>query len=341
MVNKHINKKIYKFIFLLILFIFQLFIYIIINKIKNEQIQKIALINELNRIFTNLFFYVRNKFYITSNNIENSNIDNKKNKILLCTIGKMENLYAKEFVEYYTHLGFDKIIIMDNNDLEGETFDNILQNYIAEKVVEIKDIRGLKSVQIPSYNYCYQKYMYLYDWLAFFDFDEFLSIKNKSNIKNYLYDKSLDKCQLILINWYIYDDNNLLKRDSRAMIQRFKNLKRISSATKFIVRGNMPNLMITSSHFAINTNYCNSKGELIFPNTNFLFYQEKNPIAHLKHFYTKTAEEYCNKINKGDVQFQFIKYDKLWKRNKIKNFFKYNTKTKQKLELLEKCIHID
>ena len=167
----------------------------------------------------------------------------------------MENLYAKEFVEYYFNFGFSKIIILDNNDLKGEMFDDVLENFIKEKIVEIMDLRGLKYIQIPSYNYCYQKYKYLYDWIAFFDFDEFLNINNKTNIKDYLYDNIFKRCQSILLNWHMYNDNNLLKWDNRTMVQRFTNMRNISMRTKFIVRGSINNLLITSSHIPSNINY--------------------------------------------------------------------------------------
>ncbi len=36
-------------------------------------------------------------------------------KYALCTIGKLENLYARYFVIYYLQLGLDKIYIYDNN----------------------------------------------------------------------------------------------------------------------------------------------------------------------------------------------------------------------------------
>lgn len=32
-------------------------------------------------------------------------------KVALCCIGKLENRYSKEFVEYYKTIGFDKIFI--------------------------------------------------------------------------------------------------------------------------------------------------------------------------------------------------------------------------------------
>ena len=40
-------------------------------------------------------------------------------QVYLCCIGKNENRYAREFVEWYKNLGFSKIIIYDNNDTDG------------------------------------------------------------------------------------------------------------------------------------------------------------------------------------------------------------------------------
>ena len=41
-------------------------------------------------------------------------------KFALCTIGKLENLYARDFVLYYLELGVKKIYIYDNNEKNGE-----------------------------------------------------------------------------------------------------------------------------------------------------------------------------------------------------------------------------
>ena len=60
----------------------------------------------------------------------------EKNKgILLSTIAKNENLYIREFVEYYRKLNFTKIIIFDNNDINGETFDYIINDYIKVMLI--------------------------------------------------------------------------------------------------------------------------------------------------------------------------------------------------------------
>ena len=86
-----------------------------ILKSKNEleekkQLGKIKVINRFYEIFTTLLFNFRNKVGIYSGHNADKIYQNPQNKILLCSIGKEENLYAKEFVEYYLSIGFDKII---------------------------------------------------------------------------------------------------------------------------------------------------------------------------------------------------------------------------------------
>lgn len=306
------------------------------NESQKDESKTIKKANRLNEIYSNLLLNIREEININSTYNGNNNYKNNHNKILLCSIGKEENLYAKEFVEYYLELGFDKIIILDNNDLDGERFDNIIRPFIENKKVEIKDLRGLKQIQLPAFNYCYMKYKYLYDWIAFFDFDEFLYIKNNTNIKNYLYANKFNKCQQILFNWYIYNDNNLLKYDNRTMIKRFTNLKYYPWRTKFIIRGNLENIIIISTSFAINANHCNSKGEFIFPKSFNIPTKEYFPLAYLKHFYTKTAEEYCYKRKRGYAQTSSRQNQKL-SENEFNEFFAYNERTSEKIKILEKC----
>ena len=114
---------------------------------------------------------------ITKNYSFTKNIFN----ICICSIVKDENLYIKEFVDYYSNLGIDKLFIYDNNDLEGEKLDDILKDYIKNKFVEIIDVRGLSSIQIPIYNYCYRNNRNFYDWIGFIDIDEYLYIENNNN----------------------------------------------------------------------------------------------------------------------------------------------------------------
>ena len=61
-------------------------------------------------------------------------------KACLCVIGKNENLYVKEFVTYYKNLGYNHIYIYDNNDVNGERFEDVLDDEIKSNFVTINII---------------------------------------------------------------------------------------------------------------------------------------------------------------------------------------------------------
>ena len=146
---------------------------------------------------------------------------NKNINVCLCTIGKKENKYAIEFIEYYKKYGVDKIFLYDNNEKNDERFDQILNEYIKSGFVEIIDFRGLERAQVKEYQDCYQKTYKEYDWIIFFDMDEFIFLRNYNNIKTFLKRKVFNKCQRIQLNWVFHTDNNLLHYDNRSLSVRF------------------------------------------------------------------------------------------------------------------------
>lgn len=61
----------------------------------------------------------------------------------------MKNFISEKFVEHYLLLGVDKIFIYDNNNIGDVSFENILYDFIRINLVEIIDVKGLSSIQIP------------------------------------------------------------------------------------------------------------------------------------------------------------------------------------------------
>ena len=150
------------------------------------------------------------------------------------------------------------------------------------------------------YNYCYRKNRYICDWIGFLDLDEFLYIENNLTLKQYFYKENFNKCQLIFFNWIMFNDNNLIRYDKRKLLQRFTFPSFNFSEGKSFIRGGIENFIISSTHIpGINIfHFCNSNGELIYPNDFYQYKFEKHPKAYIKHFYTKTVEEFCDKYCK-------------------------------------------
>ena len=125
----------------------------------------------------------------------------KDPRVGLCVIGKNENKYAKEYVDHYKSIGFNHIFIYDNNDKEGEHFEEVLSEDIAKNYVSIINYRNRKDQpQFKAYNDCYEKNSKNYEWLAFYDFDEFLHLKKHKTIQEFVEEEKFNNCTNIKIN---------------------------------------------------------------------------------------------------------------------------------------------
>ena len=76
-------------------------------------------------------------------------------KILLCAIGRKENKYARDWVEYHKNIGITKILILDNNHDGEEHFEDVIGDYIDSgfKSIKAKHIDELKGFEMNSTEY--------------------------------------------------------------------------------------------------------------------------------------------------------------------------------------------
>ena len=129
-----------------------------------------------------------------------------------------------------------------------------------------------------------------------------------------------------------------------SLIERFTKPNITMKLCKSIVRNDISNLIIINTLIlGVNTNYfCNSNGKRLFL-TNFYFIQPpKKPKAYIKHFFTKTAEEFCMKLRRGDAHYNKEQTDyKFIMKERINKFMKINKITNGKLYILEKCSGIN
>lgn len=273
----------------------------------------------------------------------NNNISSYTGKVLLCCIGKMENDYIREFVEYYKNLGFDNICLYDNNDPDGERFETVIGDYIKSGFVILKDVRGKKLAQIPAYTDCYNQYKDKYDWIAIFDIDEFLHIDNGMNIKQFLaQDMYNDRgINCIRICWKQFDDSGILKTNGDYSVKKFKTFlpitKKDTVQSKVIIKTQLDKVEFTSTHGLIKDpriTCVNTAGQLC---ENAI--TVKHPTWEnccLYHYRFKTIEEYVLK-----------KMVRLWptsymgggtKALNLDMFFRYNKKTEEKVKYAEALI---
>jgi hypothetical protein len=267
----------------------------------------------------------------------------KNLKICLCVIAKRENLYAKEFVNHYKKLGYNHIYLYDNNDENDEKYEDVLQDDINSNFVTIVNIRGKIKGQCYAYIDCYEKHNKEYDWLSFFDMDEFLEVKAK-NIQEFVTNPRYDKCVVIKVNQLFYSDNELLYYDNRTLEERFttplyKSYSNIWSKVTVMggIKENYWSIGCTPHTSKFNVTNCDSTGNIV--GFGQLSTKPNFTYAALKHYYTKTAEEYFIKSSRGSA-FNKVTWDKNRKLFKYKLFFSYNKKTKEKDALIKKLFNM-
>ena len=260
-------------------------------------------------------------------------------RILLCTVAKLENKYINEFVDHYRKLKIKKIIIYDNNDINGEKFEDILKEDINNNFIKIINYRGLQQPQFIALNNCYEENKNNYDWIAFFDIDEFLHINKYKELTKFLSLYRFNKCQCIIINWKYYCDNNKLYYEPKPLRERFIkecDIEKIKishyyySAAKSIIRGKLKLVWGHFPHYTNNTINCRADGQIL----NNYFSPPQYSFAYISHYITKSTEEFIERLKRGDVM---IKPDNNYTMERINNYyFLFNNLTKEKLDLFKK-----
>ena len=250
-------------------------------------------------------------------------------KVCICTLGKNENLYSREFVEHYKKYGVDKIFIYDNNDIDGEKFENFLSDYINKGFVEIINYRGKSKIQYPAFNNCYNKNKQIYNWLIFYDMDEFIHLTNFSNIKTFLDRELFNNCNVIYLNQVVHTDNDQIYYSNKSLFERFPNIYENGKIlTKIILRGNLSNINFTNPHVISIKSQCNSFGKKDHLKKEDI----KNKYFYYDHFYFKSSEEFLNKIKRGDVVYgDNIGFKPIW----FQVYFSINKISKEKIDFFE------
>lgn len=228
-----------------------------------------------------------------------------KDKYLVLTCAKNEDKYLVEFVEHYLNLGFDKIIIADNND--EPTILSILDKYIKNGQVEIYDFRGVGSFQVHLYATFANEGNY--KWCAYFDADEFLELGAYSNIKDFL-EPIQENC--VLFHWINFGSNGEKHYNNKPIQERFKLpvspilYFKENCFIKSIVKGGdyWKGCWFNGSHLPYfeeqkEKNVYNVGGYETKNGYLHCFYPMRYKLGYLKHYYTKSFDEWLVKSNRG------------------------------------------
>lgn len=262
-------------------------------------------------------------------------------KNAVVAIQRLEGKYIIEWTEHYLSLGFDLVIICDNNQLsDNEDVTEILSDYIKDKKVIIEDYRGRVKAQVLAYNDMYMKYGSKYN-ILYVDIDEFLVLDNHKSISEFI-TSIPSNWQCVVFNWMTMGDNGHIYADYSVPVQeRFTeaNPNAMSQYNfvddchiKSLVRGGLNDVRFTGNPHIPSTplKVYNALGLRCDQSP---FQQVIHNTAYIKHYTTKSLEEYCtHKLLRGTGDRSY----ELFLQTYGNRYFKINEWTKEKQEYLDK-----
>lgn len=250
-------------------------------------------------------------------------------KVGIIAIAKNEDLYIGEWVEHHLSLGFDEIILADNDD----TF--LLPGIIGNPVVKHKDYTHTEKTQPDIYTELYFENRTRFDWLLFIDIDEFVMLDGYNDIKEFL--ESFD-CDIVRLSCKHFSDNDELDAygDYR-VVERFKQpyYTNLDTFVKSFINCKLEPKKKIFGHGIYDDkldarNALGDKCENNNQHTNRIVYER----AWVNHYRTKTIGEYIRqKYNRGGINNNPLRYS-----NWEQYFFKTNRRTPEKIAYAQKII---
>ncbi len=216
-------------------------------------------------------------------------------------IAKNEAPYIKEWIEYHKLAGVERFYFYDNESADNTR--EVLEPYIQDGTVIYNYIKG-KCLQISAYKDAIVKYKKQTRWLAIIDLDEYIVPVEKNSIPDFL--KDYEQFPAVGINRVVFDSNGyktkpvsdggLVTANFTRVMKDYDNvinrhIKSIVDPDKVIDIYNPHYAEYKKSQHAVNENLEIIDG----PFTNS--YSIKK--IRINHYYTKSAEEYLNKIERG------------------------------------------
>ena len=268
---------------------------------------------------------------------------------LVCPIRQGQE-YIRDYVEYHLNLGFDKIILIDNNETDGPNPMDQLIEY-QQNIIYI-DARGNHEThrQNALNTRVYQTYYTEFDWLFFSDDDEYYFLNQDNNIKDYLSRPMFENVDVILVNWKIMTDNGhthyenipVTERFTEAapenLILKYRSIKE-NCHVKSGVHCRRSDIIFGHPHFPIaSTNLITVNGSGVPTKGRTAFTIIDYRYIELRHYMYKTAEEFCKNRIGTERYYQNAKYDGIPvdNRKEIDLFFCVNKWTPEKREIIDK-----
>ena len=252
---------------------------------------------------------------------------NNNNEYVICCCAKNEQHYISEWVDYHLKLGFDHIYIYNNDD-DQSILQKIFDNNNKVSLIDYSSKKEIQKKYIADFYVCGS-----FEWCAFIDCDEFITLNGYDNIKDYI-NEFPDDCQQICLNWLCYGHNNNYDYNTVPIQNRMPfcaipitwtdliDNKPINTHIKSIVKKSFNiERFNPNPHSLMMRNSYNNKFEKITNGIDCKSDQINYDIAYIKHYYVRDIKYFINTKIKQDSYHNsyMITLNERWHRFKFCN----------------------
>lgn len=255
-------------------------------------------------------------------------------KLAVCLIVKNEERDILEWIAYYNLLGFDCQIIFDNKS--SDKTPELIKN-VSDKI----DIRynyfphEKHNCQNAAYEEAIRQYGSEFDWIAFFDSDEFFSIGDGTPLKMWF--ENFQDASAIGVNWAIYGSSGCTDFPSGLVTESF--IRRApqdfgdNKHVKSIVRPDRVRHCLNPHAFALHDKWSDGYRDTANRKMEWLVIPETGSVlpgvsagnadwstARVNHYFTRSYAHWKKKLERGyfdEEAIRRIEQFKYFDRNEI------------------------
>lgn len=222
--------------------------------------------------------------------------------IALCAIVKNEVRSIVEWLAHHKVLGFTDFVIYDNDSTDGTS--KILQALdAAGEILWMEWPHGV-GARPQKLAYEHMRKNATVDWIAYFDVDEFLLLRQDATIAAFLARFDGDVAA-IAINWVVFNSGGQDRYRAAPVMERFtESLRRrdaYNRSLKSIGRREMLSGTGIHRHEVAEGRYVTPSGRDAVFATGQIMRSIDTEVAVLHHYMVKSMEEFQEKRDRGDA----------------------------------------
>lgn len=220
----------------------------------------------------------------------------------VCVIVRDEAHLIAEWLAYQVVLGFDACLVYDNGSVDGTT--EIVRRSVAHQDIRLIEwMPEQKRIQDEAYNDAIRRFGAEFEWIAFFDADEFLVLHEHEAVGPFLADPRHRNYSAIGVNWAVFGSAGHLEQPSGLLIEQFTRRSPVdfdpNRHIKSIVRPS-EFASFANAHVARVSGDYGMAGGAPFPWTKKgLTEQPSHQSAQLNHYFVQSAARWQLKLKRG------------------------------------------